>query len=110
MKKVFIISALFIAIASCNSTQQLTGKLNDFLQKHNYTKTATYNPVTKSTTVTVSIENLYDTQKLKEICDQVDVTFKVVGAKVIITANCAGAEQKVEDILKKLTNSIVFKK
>lgn len=109
MKKILFALALF-TIASCNSTKQLTSKLNDFLVKHNYTKTAVYNPITKSTTVTVSIENLYDTGKLKDICSQADVTFKIVQGKVILTANCPGAEQKIEEIVKQLTNAIVFKK
>ena len=110
MKKILTIISLAVIFASCNSTKQLTTKLNDFLVKHNYTKTAVYNPITKSTTVTVSIENLYDTKQLKDICEQADVTFKIVQGKVIITANCAGAEKKIEDILQQLTSQIIFKK
>lgn len=110
MKKVFLIAFALTSIYSCNTTQQLTSKFNEFLKKHNYTKTATYNPITKATTITVSIENLYDTSKLQEICTQADITFKVVNSKVIVTATCPGAEKKIEEIFKQLTNSIIFKK
>ena len=110
MKRLFLIAIALSAVCSCNTTQQLTSKVNDFLKKHNYTKTATYNPLTKASTVTVSIDNLYDTSKLIEICTQADITFKVVQSKVIVTATCPGAEQKIEEIFKQLTNSIVFKK
>ncbi len=109
MKKFLFAFIVLFTVASCNTTKQFTTSFNDFLKKHNYQEQAVYDQATKSTTFTASIEHLYDTTKLQEICSQADVTFKIVGAKVTITANCPGAEQKVQEIIKQLTKAIVFK-
>lgn len=111
MKKVFFLLAIVaMTVVSCNTTKQFTDSVNKFLKDHNYQKTSVFNEKTKSTKITVSVENLYDTSKVKEICTQADVTLEISKAKITIISDCPGAEQKIQDILKQLTSAVVFKK
>lgn len=109
MKSIFLFLTMTIALASCNQTKLVTNSINEFLKKHDYQQSAVYNPVTKSTKFTASISGLYDTTKLKELCENADITFKVVAGKIEVSGECPGAEQQIKDIFGQLFGKIVFK-
>lgn len=115
MKKIIALLtvAILFAVTGCNQTQLLTNNFNNWLKKHNYEQTAVYNKFTKSTHFVASIDVGYSAktiENLENICTEADITYKVVKGKLIISADCAGAEQKVREIFGKLFNQIVSNK
>lgn len=113
MKNLFLFLMMAATLASCNSTKLATNKVKDavdkFLADHNYQQTNVHDDATNSTIYTVSLENFYETDKVKAICSKADVTLKIADAKIEISANCPGAEQQIRAVMEQLFKAVVFK-
>jgi hypothetical protein len=102
---------LFLAVAmmaSCNTTKTVTNSLKSFAEKHNFQETHSINQVTGANHFEASIDSLYNTDKLKALCDTVNVTFKVVDARVEVKTDCPGAGASLLEQLKKAFAAIEF--
>lgn len=104
MKKLLLISAIFLSLASCGTQK----KVSEFLSQHNYQQTIKINPLTNESDIKASIDSLYNYTEVAKLCSQADVTFHISKASITVTAKCDGAVEKVSELLKKLLAAVKF--
>lgn len=107
--RTIIIAILNLFILSFMPSCNLQKQVPQYLAKHNFVETHTLNPVTGETKFHASIETLYDTSKVAEMCSTADVCLHISQGSVVVDADCRGMGEKVYDVIKKLVSKIQFK-
>ena len=103
MKKVFLILAVLATVSSC----KVYDKMPKYLADHNFKQSVKIDSV-GGNKFEASIDSLYDYSKVAEVCDTLDITFRISRASVAIKGDCTNVGEDVYAILKKAIGQIKF--
>lgn len=107
MKNLFLFIAtvtILFTVQSCN----LYKKMPQYLADHNFQKSMTIDHTTGANNFTASIDSLYDYSKVAEVCDTLDITFKISRGSVSVKGDCSNVGDDVILILQKAISKIKF--
>lgn len=108
MKKLFLFLTIAVLLSSCNTTKTVTDSVKKFAEQHNFKETHSVNQLTGANHFEASIDSLYKTDAIKALCDTVNITFKVVDARVEVKTDCPGAGATLIEQLRKAFAAIEF--
>lgn len=103
MKKVFLFALIATSLASC----KVYDKIPSYLKEHNFQKSAKIDSL-GGNKFEASIDSLYDYSKVVEVCDTLDITFRISRASIAIKGDCSNVGEDVYAILKKAIGQIKF--
>lgn len=103
MKKLFAIALIALTVSSC----KVYDKMPKYLADHNFKQSVKVDSV-GGNKFEASIDSLYDYSKVAEVCDTLDITFRISRASVAIKGDCTNVGEDVYAILKKAIGQIKF--
>lgn len=103
MKKLFLILAVLVTVASCNTSNKVTAFVNKHCHEVHVVDVGTGN-----IQVQFQCDSLYDSKEVKTVCGKSIVCFDVSQGIVTGELVCGNKETTIKDTLIKLLSKIKF--
>lgn len=103
MKKLLLFAAIAATLSSCKVYDKIPTYLND----HNFQQSVKIDSA-GGNKFEASIDSLYDYSKVAEVCDTLDITFRISRASIAIKGDCTNVGEDIYAILKKAIGQIKF--
>ena len=104
MKKLLLFAAI---AATVLSSCKVYDKIPTYLNNHNFQQSVKIDSA-GSNKFEASIDSLYDYSKVAEVCDTLDITFRISRASIAIKGDCTNVGEDIYAILKKAIGQIKF--
>lgn len=104
MKKLF----LFALVATLFSSCKLYNQFPQYAKDHNIQQSVVFDKENGHNKFEASIDSVYDYSKVAEVCDTLDITFRISRASIAIKGDCSNVGEDVYAILKKAIGQIKF--
>jgi len=103
MKKLLLFAVIAATLSSC----KVYDKIPAYLNNHNFQKSVKIDSA-GGHKFEASIDSLYDYSKAAEVCDTLDITFRISRASIAIKGDCTNVGEDIYAILKKAIGQIKF--
>lgn len=104
MKKLFLFAVIAaIVLSSC----KVYDKIPTYLNNHNFQQSVKIDSA-GGNKFEASIDSLYDYSKVAEVCDTLDITFRISRASIAVKGDCTNVGEDIYAILKKAIGQIKF--